>query len=110
MGRFPKAERCPRRRVAAVTVVLPARVKDLAVLVLDEPVPAGVEPAPLRFPSGQDLVGRDVVGVRVPGPGPGRRFRRRPGRGRAVVRLGPAGHQLPVPGPAGFQRRGPVVA
>ena len=27
-------------------------------LVLEEPVPAGVEPAPLRCPQGKDLVGR----------------------------------------------------
>jgi hypothetical protein len=29
------------------------------VLVLDEPVPAGVAPAPLRCPRGQDLVSRE---------------------------------------------------
>ena len=30
----------------------------MAVLTLEEPVPAGVEPAPLRCPAGQDMVGR----------------------------------------------------
>ena len=33
-------------------------VNDLAVLVLAEPVPAGVEAAPLRFPRPADLAGR----------------------------------------------------
>ena len=55
---FPNAGDSPRRRVDSVTVVYSRPVKDLAVLVLDEPVPAGVEPAPLRCPAGQDLVGR----------------------------------------------------
>jgi hypothetical protein len=53
---FPKAGECPRRRVASVRVVYSRPVKDLAVLVLEEPVPAGVEPAPLRCPEGKDLV------------------------------------------------------
>jgi len=55
---FPKAGDCPRRRVTAVKSAY-ARVRDVAVLILDEPIPSGAEPAPLRFPRGQDLVGRD---------------------------------------------------
>jgi len=55
---FPKADRWPRRRVAAVTVAYSPPVKDLAVLVLHEPVPAGVEAPPLRFPRPADLAGR----------------------------------------------------
>ena len=55
---FPKADRWPRRRVAAATVAYSPPVNDLAVLVLTEPVPAGVEAAPLRFPRPADLAGR----------------------------------------------------
>ena len=55
---FPKADRWPRRRVAAATVAYSPPVNDLAVLVLAEPVPAGVEAAPLRFPRPADLAGR----------------------------------------------------
>jgi WD40 repeat protein/DNA-binding SARP family transcriptional activator len=55
---FPKADRWPRRRVAAVTVAYSPPAQDLAVLVLAEPVPAGVEAAPLRFPRPADLAGR----------------------------------------------------
>jgi len=55
---FPKAGDCPRRRVASVQIANPPRVKDLAVLFLNEPVPAQVEPAPLRYPEGKDLTGR----------------------------------------------------
>jgi WD40 repeat protein/DNA-binding SARP family transcriptional activator len=55
---FPKADRWPRRRVAAATVAYSPPARDLAVLVLAEPVPAGVEPAPLRFPRPADLAGR----------------------------------------------------
>ena len=55
---FPKADRWPRRRVATVTVAYSPPVKDLAVLVLADPVPAGVEAAPLRFPRPADLAGR----------------------------------------------------
>ena len=55
---FPKGGDCPRRRVAAVRFAYTRPVKDVAVLVLDEPVPVGAEQAPLRFPRGQDLVGR----------------------------------------------------
>jgi WD40 repeat protein/DNA-binding SARP family transcriptional activator/DNA-binding XRE family transcriptional regulator len=54
---FPKADRWPRRRVAAVTVAYSPPAKDLAVLVLAEPVPAGVEAAPLRSPRPTDLAG-----------------------------------------------------
>ncbi len=55
---FPKAGDCPRRRVASVHVVYSRPVRDLAVLMLAEPVPAGVEAAPLRCPQGEDLVSR----------------------------------------------------
>jgi WD40 repeat protein/DNA-binding SARP family transcriptional activator len=55
---FPKADRWPRRRVAAATLAYSPPVRDLAVLVLAEPVPAGVEAAPLRFPRPADLAGR----------------------------------------------------
>jgi len=57
---FPKAGDCPRRRVASVILAgdPPVPVRDLAVLVLSEPVPAAVEPAPLRCPEGKDLVSR----------------------------------------------------
>ena len=55
---FPKAVRWPRRRVAAVAVAYSPPVRDLAVLVLQAPVPAGVEAAPLRFPRPADLAGR----------------------------------------------------
>jgi WD40 repeat protein len=54
---FPKADEDRRRRVAAVTVAYSPPVRDLAVLVLEEPVPAHVEPAPLRLPKASDLVG-----------------------------------------------------
>ena len=53
---FPKAEECPRRPVASVVVAYTPPVKDLAVLVLEEPVPAGVEAAPLRCPRPRSLV------------------------------------------------------
>ena len=60
---FPKAAGCPRRMVASSEVRYepPARgraVRDLAVLVLSEPAPAGVEPAPLRCPAGEVLRGK----------------------------------------------------
>jgi WD40 repeat protein len=55
---FPKAEECPRRRVAAVMIAYSPPIRDLAVLTLQEPVPAGVEAAPLRCPRSADLVSR----------------------------------------------------
>jgi hypothetical protein len=59
---FPKAgERDSDRRLRVEQVVLPAaraRVKDLAVLYLPGPVPAGVSPAPLRCPKPGDLVSK----------------------------------------------------
>ena len=55
---FPKASGSARCRVASVDKVYARPVKDLAVLVLAEPVPAGVEVAPLRCPQGKDLIGR----------------------------------------------------
>src|ERR1035438_1614989 len=54
---FPMVDEFPRRRVAKIDVEgLPER--DLAVLVLQEPVPSGVEPAPLRCPKPADLANR----------------------------------------------------
>src|SRR5689334_21617402 len=58
---FPKAAGCPRRRVCSSEVryeppVWNQAIEDLAVLVLSEPVPAGVEPAPLRRPA-DDVLG-----------------------------------------------------
>ena len=67
---FPKADRWPRRRVAAVTVAYSPPVNDLAVLVLAEPVPAGVEAAPLRFPRPADLAGRSWWAFGFPGRDP----------------------------------------
>ena len=67
---FPKADRWPRRRVAAVTVAYSPPVRDLAVLVLAEPVPAGVEAAPLRFPRPADLAGRAWWAFGFPGRDP----------------------------------------
>lgn len=59
---FPKAEDGGSdRRVPVERVAFPApgaRVRDLAVLHLAEPVPAGVTVAPLRCPRSGDLVGR----------------------------------------------------
>jgi hypothetical protein len=46
-----------RRRVASVTAAYAPPVTDLAVLVLDRDVPAGVEVAPLRRPRPADLAG-----------------------------------------------------
>src|ERR1019366_9168653 len=53
---FPKADECPRRLVASVIPAYSPPVKDLAVLVLQEPIPVGVEAAPLRCPKPTDLV------------------------------------------------------
>ena len=55
---FPMASECPRRQVAEVFVEHSPPVKDLAVLVLQEPVPSGVETAPLRCPKPADLASR----------------------------------------------------
>jgi len=55
---FPRGDDCPRRRVAASAVAYSPPVQDLAVLILQEAVPTGVEAAPLRCPKGDDLVGR----------------------------------------------------
>ena len=55
---FPKAGDCPRHRVASVRIVYSPPVKDLAVLLLEEPVPPRVQPAPLRCPTGEALVSR----------------------------------------------------
>jgi len=65
---FPKADGGRDGAVAAVTVAYSPPVRDLAVLVLAEPVPAGVEAAPLRFPRPADLAGRAVVAFGFPGP------------------------------------------
>src|ERR1022692_495285 len=56
---FPKAEESSgRRRVVSVVVPAAVRVYDLAVLVLDDVVPAGVTAARLRCPRPGDLTGR----------------------------------------------------
>ena len=58
---FPKAmdsAACPRRRVASVILASDPPVKDLALLVLDQEIPAGVDVAPLRCPMPSDLVGK----------------------------------------------------
>jgi WD40 repeat protein len=54
---FPKAGNCPLRRVASVEVPDTPQIDDLAVLVLQEPVPPGVKAAPLRRPEPTDLIG-----------------------------------------------------
>src|SRR5579859_5034535 len=55
---FPKADDCPRRRVTTVFLAYSPPVKDLALLVLDEPAPVGVGIAPLRCPKPTDLISR----------------------------------------------------
>ncbi len=55
---FPKVSDCPRRRVAEIKTVYSPPVKDLAALVLEEPVPEGVAAAPLRDPPPAALVKR----------------------------------------------------
>jgi hypothetical protein len=67
---FPKAGGCPRRRVAATEVVSAPPVKDLAVLTLEEPVPAGVDAARLRCPRPEDLVRRSWWAFGFPGRDP----------------------------------------
>src|SRR6266568_1253603 len=53
---FPAADGCPRRLVASVMVAYSPPASDLAVLFLQEPVPTGVEAAPLRCPKPTDLI------------------------------------------------------
>ncbi|MGH8878931.1 MAG: AAA family ATPase, partial [Stackebrandtia sp.] len=57
---FPKADAAwrERRDVARVRVAEPADRADVAVLVLEQPVPRGVDAAPLRCPRPTDLVGQ----------------------------------------------------
>src|SRR6185437_9661564 len=55
---FPKAAGSARRIVTSVRHSYARPVRDLAVLVLADPVPEGAEPAPLRLPGGLDLVGQ----------------------------------------------------
>jgi WD40 repeat protein len=55
---FPKADTSSRRRVATTIVAELRSVMDLALLILREPVPAGVEVAPLRCPKATDLISR----------------------------------------------------
>jgi hypothetical protein len=55
---FPKAAGVPRRRVAESAVEDEPPVKDLAILVLGEDVPAGVQAAPLRCPKPSDVVSK----------------------------------------------------
>lgn len=56
---FPKADGADmvRRRVATVNLAHIPPVKDLALLVLEEPIPEGVDIAPLRCPRSSDMVG-----------------------------------------------------
>ncbi|TDD75366.1 serine protease [Actinomadura darangshiensis] len=54
---FPKADRLVERRRVAVTRAAAEPVADLAVLVLDDPVPEGVLPARLKCPRPGDLDG-----------------------------------------------------
>jgi hypothetical protein len=53
---FPKADNPQRFKVAAVKTAHSPPVRDLAVLTLEDQIPSGVDPAPLRFPTGNDLV------------------------------------------------------
>src|SRR5262245_19337288 len=53
---FPKADGYPRRLVASAMLAYSPPMGDLALLVLQEPVPTGVEAAPLRCPKPTDLV------------------------------------------------------
>ena len=67
---FPKADRWPRRRVATVTLAYSPPVRDLAVLVLQDPVPVGVQAAPLRCPKPADLAGQAWWAFGFPGRDP----------------------------------------
>ena len=55
---FPMTDGVPRRRVAELTLTYDAPVRDLALLIIEEPVPPGVEPAPVRTPRPSDLLGK----------------------------------------------------
>jgi Trypsin-like peptidase domain len=56
---FPRADLAEDERRAVVSVDLaPGSTADVAVLVLDQDVPVGVEPAPLRQPRPGDVVGK----------------------------------------------------
>ena len=110
MGVLPKADGCPRRRVAAVTVAYSPPVRDLAVLVL-----------PSRCRLGWRRRRCGARSRRTWSAGRGGRSGSRTGirsairltawSGRALAYgLGPAGHRVPLPRGAGFQRRGSVVA
>lgn len=69
---FPKADGFPRRSVASVMIAYAPPLVDLAVLVVEEPLPAEVKKAPLRFPKPNNLIGsswwafgfpdRDLIG------------------------------------------------
>ena len=54
---FPKATARGRRLISAVDIAYDPPVKDLAVLTLDQGIPAGAEIAPVRYPKPPDLVG-----------------------------------------------------
>ena len=54
---FPKATSRGRRLISAVDIAYEPPVKDLAVLTLDQDIPAGAEIAPVRYPKPADLVG-----------------------------------------------------
>ena len=53
---FPKADVSSRRQVAVAIVAEPRSVMDLALLILQQPVPVGVQAAPLRCPKTGDLI------------------------------------------------------
>ncbi|WP_169984062.1 trypsin-like peptidase domain-containing protein [Microbispora sp. H10836] len=57
---FPKSDEAhgQRRRVSEVTVAQPSQIADLALLALDDDIPVGVHPAPIRCPRPMDLVGK----------------------------------------------------
>jgi Trypsin-like peptidase domain len=67
---FPQADERPRRRVAGVTLSYNPPVKDLALLALEQPVPDGVETAPLRCPKPGDMVSGSWWAFGFPGYDP----------------------------------------
>ena len=67
---FPLAGDQPRRQVATWTVAYNPPVRDVAVLGLDGPVPAGVRRARLRWPRPEDLAWRAWWAFGFPGGDP----------------------------------------
>ena len=66
-GSGEDAGRHERRRVTSVAVAYAPPATDLAMLTLDDGMPAGAEPAPLRNPRPSDLVGLQWRAVGFPG-------------------------------------------